>query len=125
MRSNMKVFHASIGHKEAMFHVELLAARRHPIDFTPHKCSVIRMNAMKHQVTGRLDRPVDFKNSIGFFRPDDVAADDPPAKAPGPTESLSLGQIGLVSPEGVFRALSIFYINGRSVLPNDVAGLVA
>src|ERR1700756_4307416 len=92
------------------------------IDFTPYKFAVIRMNALKHQVDRRLDRPVDSKYPIGFFRPNDVAADDPPAEAPRPTESLSSGQISLASPQGVFSALPIFYIEGRSIPSDDVAG---
>ena len=83
------------------------------------------MNALKHQVDRRLDRAVESKYPIGFFRPDELAAGDPPAKAPRETESLSLGQINLASPQGIFRALSIFDIDGRSIPSDDVAGLVA
>jgi hypothetical protein len=125
MRSNVKVFHASIWHKQTVFDVEVVVAFRHAIDFTPYKFAVIRMSALKHEVDRRLDRSVDFKYSIGLFRPDDVAADDPPAKASRATESLGLGEISLASSQGIFRALSIFYIDGRSIPSDDVAALAA
>src|ERR1700694_3115452 len=87
MRPNVKVFHESIRHKQTMFDVEVVVSFRHAMDFMPHEFAVVRMSALKHQVDRRLDRPVDSKYPIGFFRPDEVAAGDPPAKAPRDTES--------------------------------------
>src|SRR5580704_12167001 len=125
MRSNVKVFNESVWHEQTVLDVEVVIALRHAIELVPNEFAVARMNVLKHKVDRRLDRPVDSKYPIRFLRPDDVAAGDPPAKAPRGTESLSLGQISLASPQGVFRALSIFDIDGRSMPSDDVAGLVA
>jgi hypothetical protein len=124
MRSNVKVFHESIGHKQTEFDVEVAAAFCHAIDFVPNKFAVLRMSALKQQVDRRLNRPLEFKYPIGFFRPHDVAAGDPPAKASRDAESLSLHQIRFASPKAIFSALSIFDIDGCSIPSDDVAGLV-
>src|SRR5262249_18220150 len=84
-----------------------------------------RMDSLQEQADGRLDRFIDVKNPIAFFRPEDLARGDLPAKAPRLTEPLRISQIGLVPSQCSLGSLLVLDVVAHSIPSGHLSVLVA
>src|ERR1700719_4284613 len=108
-----------------MLKIKCLSVGRRTIDHPPNKLDVVRMHPVEHDFNRGPGRGVVLKYSIALLGPENYSACDGPAKTASVAKPLRLRQIGLALSQCVFGSLSIFDINGRSIPPDDVAGLVA
>src|SRR5260221_2375174 len=83
MGSDVQMLDHSTRRQKTEFIVVVAFVLSYLLDLLAHTFSVVRMNALEDEVGRRLNRLVDFQYPIHFFRPDDVAAAYPPAKAAG------------------------------------------
>src|ERR1035437_8932807 len=107
-----------------MFKVKARSLARRAIKGFAHASNVIRMHALEYELRRGGHRPVVAENAEGFRRPNQFSTGHPAAKAAREAQSLRLRQVGLASPQFLFRPLAVGNVRrnaaGQARLPSVV-----
>src|SRR3984893_7337656 len=106
------VLHRTVRHHQAMRNIKICSFFGRVVDNLLYKISVVRMNALEHQLQRRLHRSIVLKDVVGFLRPVDFSAENAPAEAARMAEGLSLGQ----------ESFAALQSRSRFVLLGDIYG---
>ena len=70
----------TVRHEQTMTKVQVSSLLRRAIKRLPNESKIVGMNSLEHQVQGRPTGPIKSRDSIGLFRPEDLAGRSIPAK---------------------------------------------
>src|SRR5258706_1299739 len=106
MSSYMEVLDCSAWHHDTTLVLEVCNNPGQVVDDLLCKRLIPRKYPLEQPDQGWLLFAVPFVNTIGFFRPNDFSCIGPPPKAACMTKLLGFSQIGLTSPDRLFRNLT-------------------
>src|ERR1700730_5679349 len=90
--SDVDVFDRPAGHKQTKLFVEV-STRRRALNDPMCKSEVVRMYALLQHFQGWLCGRIEFENTIGFLRPDNLSITRLPSETPRLADSLCLRQV--------------------------------
>ena len=98
----------AVGHHDAVLKLPVLRPLAYdPSRMETERSRVVRMGARYNEIERRLDIRIVLEDAIGLLRPANFSAGHLPGKASRLAQPLSVGEIGLASPQGILGALAL------------------
>src|ERR1700730_1322122 len=117
----IEVLDRSVRHQQPMLKIKRLFVGCCTVDSLPNKSGVVRMHTVEDDFDRDPGRRVVLEYSVVLLGPDNFSARDVPAKTAGVAKPLRLRQIGLVPPQGLFRALAVLNVGCRLIPSDDLS----